>query len=138
MANPFTQAYLTMVSRATEVQSVRLNNRIFPIGDYAIFESPFIPSGAISQIDDRSAGVPQDNALAWLPNLAQLMELFGGYPASLQAMRKAFFGTALSNYFEGFNSWEECTLAVLMLEKFQKVWSGDAWIPVPPSFQPSR
>lgn len=134
MSNPFTQTYLRMVSQAAEVQSVRLSTRIFPIGDYAIFESPFIPAGAISQIDDRSAGVPQDNALAWLPNLAQLMDLFGGYPGSLQAMRKAFFGNSLGGYFEAFNSWEECTLAVLMLEKFQKVWTGETWDKVTPDF----
>ncbi len=128
MSNPFTQAYLRMVSNASEVQGIRMDKRIFPIGDFAVFESPFIPTGAISQIDERSAGVPQDNALAWLPNLAQLMELFGGYPASLKAMRRAFDGNIQAEYFESFNSWEECTLAVLMLEKFGKKWTNDSWV----------
>jgi hypothetical protein len=130
MSSPFTQAYLRMVMKAEEVQSLRLNTRIFPAGDFALFESPFIPSGAISQIDERSAGVPQDNALAWLPNLAQLMDLFGGFAPSLNAMRRAFFGGTPSGYLEAFTSWEECTLAVLMLEKFRKVWNGESWQPI--------
>lgn len=127
MAGPFTQQYLRMVTKAEEVQAIRLGNRIFPAGDYALFESPFIPSGAISQIDERSAGVPQDNALAWLPSLGQLMELFGGYAQSLQAMRKALLGGFQEGYLESFASWEECTLAVLMFDRFRKVWSGDSW-----------
>jgi hypothetical protein len=127
MASPFTQLYLRMAIKATEVQSIRLESRIFPAGDYALFESPFIPSGAISQIDERSAGVPQDNALAWLPNLGQLMELFGGYAHSLEAMRKALHGGTPEGYLEAFTSWEECTLAVLMLDRFRKIWAGDAW-----------
>lgn len=127
MSQSFTQAYLKMVATAKEVQSIRLTERIFPAGDYAIFESPFIPSGAVSQIDERSAGIPQDNALAWLPNLGQIMELFGGYHASLNAMRKALFGSETARYFEAFTSWEECVLAILMLEKFGKYWTGSEW-----------
>lgn len=127
MAGPFTQQYLRMVTKAEEVQAIRLGNRIFPAGDYALFESPFIPSGAITQIDERSAGVPQDNALAWLPSLGQLMELFGGYAHSLQAMRKALHGGTQNGYLESFTSWEECTLAVLMFDRFRKVWSGENW-----------
>jgi hypothetical protein len=132
MSHPFTHTYMKMVSASQEVQSVRLTTRLFPTGDYAVFESPFIPSGAISQIDERSAGIPQDNALAWLPNLGQLMELIGGYHASMNAMRKAFVGEQSSVYLAAFTSWEECVMAVLMLERFAKVWTGDQWQPVPP------
>ncbi len=127
MSQTFTQAYLKMVATAKEVQSIRLTERVFPAGDYAIFESPFIPNGAVSQIDERSAGIPQENALAWLPNLAQIMELFGGYHASLSAMRKALFSNETAQYFEAFTSWEECVLAILMLERFGKYWNGTEW-----------
>jgi len=133
MPHPFTQTYVKMVSAAAEVQEVRLATKLFPTGDYALFESPFIPAGAISQIDERSADIPQDNALAWLPNLGQLMELIGGYQASLGAMRNALLGEKSGRYLAAFQSWEECVLAVLMWSRFQKVWQGQAWIPEDPS-----
>jgi hypothetical protein len=33
-------------------------------------------------------------------------------------------------YFEAFGSWEECTLAMLMLTRASKIWSGADWVPL--------
>lgn len=133
MKSPFTPAYTKMVAAAEEVQSVRLKDLVFESGDLVIFESAFTPAGMVSMIDDRSVGIVQDNAQVWLPQLHQLMGLFGGYSASLQAMR-ASLGSASpgvpEGYFEDFGSWEECALAVLMLTRASKVWSGSGWVPL--------
>jgi hypothetical protein len=131
MKSPFTPAYTKMVAASEEVQAVRMKDLVFESGDLVIFESAFTPAGMVSMIDDRSVGIVQDNAQVWLPQLHQLMGLFGGYASSLQAMR-ASLGSAESGvpdgYFEAFGSWEECTLAVLMLTRASKVWNGSAWV----------
>ena len=128
MSHPFTQAYVKMISAASEIQELRLKDRIFEAGEHVLFESPFIPNGSITTIDDRSTGVPQENALAWLPQLHQLMELMGGFSGSLEAWRRCLTGGAPKGYLEGFKSWDECALALLMLERFHKKWNGTAWI----------
>jgi hypothetical protein len=130
MKSPFTPEYRKMAAAAAEVQAVRLKDKVFEAGDYVVFESAFTPSGMVSLIEEHSVGIPQDNAQVWLPQLHQLMALFGDYPASLAAMRS---GLANENgtphgYFESFRGWEECTLAVLMLKHTKKMWNGTAWV----------
>lgn len=120
-----------MVATANEIQSVRMQSRIFELGDYAAFESPFIPQGAITAIDDRSVGVPQDNALYWIPQLHQIMALIGGYHHTLDILRAALGGGAPKGYLEGLSSWEECALALLMWKRFNRVWQGQGWIRTP-------
>ena len=139
MNHPFTTHYISMVSASAEAQQVRMKSKVFEAGDYVIFESAFTPAGMVSMIDERSGGIIQDNALSWLPQLHQLMALFGNYPASLQAIRSGlgFPGAgAPSGYYEAFRSWEECTLAVLMLQRCQKVWMGREWSPAPLPLKP--
>lgn len=126
MKNPFSPEYIKMVSAAAEVQVVRMATKEFQAGDYAIFESAFTPAGMVSIIDEHSHNIPQDNALVWIPQLHQLMGLFGGFAASLEAMRSGLNHPGAG--FEKLRSWEECTLAVLMLKKAGKVWSGDHWV----------
>lgn len=131
MKSPFTPEYRKMVAAAAEVQAVRLKDRIFEAGDYVVFESAFTPAGMVSLIEEHSVGIPQDNAQVWLPQLHQLMALFGDYAASLAAMRSGLGdgnGTP-RGYFEAFKCWEECTLAVLMLKRAGKMWTGTAWTP---------
>src|SRR3954464_2114339 len=129
MSHPFTGDYIKMAAAAPEVQSVRLAKKIFQTGDFVIFESEFTPPGMVSMIDERSGNIPQDNAKTWLPQLRQLMDLFGDFTASLDAIRSGLSSTsgAPSGYFETFRSWEECTLAVLMLKRCKKIWNGEAW-----------
>lgn len=129
MKTPFTPEYRKMAAAAGEVQSVRLKDKIFEAGDYVVFESAYTPAGMVSLIEEHSVGIPQDNAQVWLPQLHQLMALFGDYPASLAAMREGLGGAngTPNGYFEAFKSWEECTLAVLMLRHAGKVWNGSAW-----------
>lgn len=129
MKVPFTPEYRKMVSAAAEVQAVRLRDKVFQTGDYVIFESAYTPSGMVSMIDEHSVGIPQDNAQIWLPQLHQLMELFGDFQASLDAIRSGLATASGSpqGYFETFKSWEECTLAVLMLTRTGKHWNGSAW-----------
>lgn len=129
MKTPFTPEYRKMAAAAAEVQSVRMKDMIFQSGDFVIFESAYTPSGMVSMIDEHSVGIPQDNAQVWLPQLHQLMELFGDYAASLEAMRSGLANGngAPKGYFEAFRSWEECTLAVLMLKRVGKLWDGNAW-----------
>lgn len=131
MKSPFTPEYRKMAAAAYEVQSVRLKDKVFQTGDHVIFESAYTPAGMVSMIDEHSVGIPQDNAQVWLPQLHQLMGLFGDYQASLDAMRKELSGAsgAPAGYFEAFKSWEECTLAVLMLKSAKKVWNGSTWAP---------
>lgn len=130
MKHPFTGEYIKMATAATEVQVLRMETKIFEAGDYAIFESAFTPAGMVSAIDDHSHGIPQDNAKVWLPQLRQLMDMFGDFRASLEAFSAALGSQAGSPdaYFEKFKSWEEVTLAVLMLSKAGRVWTGQAWL----------
>jgi len=134
MKHPFTAEYVKMASAATDMQATRLKDKIFQAGDFVIFESTFTPPGMVSMIDEHSGNIPQDNAQVWIPQLHQLMELFGNFTASLAAMRSGLNsqGVGLSTeYFEKFKSWEECTLAVLMLKKFYKIWNGTTWVANP-------
>src|SRR3954447_5335522 len=87
MKHPFTPDYIKMVAAADEVQSVRMKNKEFQSGDYVIFESAFTPAGMVSMIDEHSHNIPQDNAKVWLPQLRQLMDMFGDFTASLEAFR---------------------------------------------------
>src|SRR4051812_26275135 len=87
MKNPFTPDYIKMVSAAAEVQAARLGTKIFAAGDFVIFESAFTPAGMVSMIDEHSHNIPQDNAQVWIPQLHQLMGLFGKFSESLAAMR---------------------------------------------------
>jgi hypothetical protein len=83
----------------------------------------------VSLIDEHSHGIPQENARVWLPQLRQLMDMFGDFRSSLEAFSSAL-GTqagAPSGYFDTFKSWEEVTLAVLMLRRTGKLWTGAAW-----------
>jgi hypothetical protein len=131
MKSPFTPEYLKMASAAAEVQAFRLKDKIFQAGDCVIFESAFTPSGMVSMIDEHSHNIPQDNAQVWIPQLHQLMGLFGNFPASLEAMRSGLnfpVTGASGGYFETLRSWEECTLAVLMLKRADKVWNGEKWV----------
>ncbi|HLP41157.1 MAG TPA: hypothetical protein VK465_06590 [Fibrobacteria bacterium] len=131
MKSPFSPEYRNMVAAAKEVQVVRMHDLVFQSGDYVIFESAYTPAGMVSMIDEHSGGIVQDHAQVWLPQLHQLMELFGDYSASLSAMRSGLSGAgAPAGYFESFHSWEECTLAVLMLSRAGKVWNGKAWTPL--------
>lgn len=128
MKAPFTPEYRKMVAAAAEVQSVRLGDKIFQTGDFVIFESAYTPAGMVSMIDEHSVGIPQDNAVVWLPQLHQLMGLFGEYKDSLEAIRSGLNGSgAPMGYFEAFKSWEECTVAVLMLKHTGKIWNGTTW-----------
>jgi hypothetical protein len=130
MKNPFTGEYLKMAAAAQEVQIIRLAGKIFESGDHVIFESAFTPSGMVSMIDEHSHNIPQDNAQVWLPQLRQLMDMFGDFTASLEAFRTCLAGQTMgapAGYFERFQSWEECTLAVLMLKKAGKIWNGQVW-----------
>ena len=129
MKSPFSPDYIKMASAAEAVQSVRMKDKVFQAGDYVIFESAFTPQGMVSIIDEHSHNIPQDNAQVWLPQLHQLMGLFGNFTASLEAMRSGLNhpATAPTGYFESFRSWEECTLAVLMLKRGNKLWDGKAW-----------
>ncbi|MDB5105554.1 MAG: hypothetical protein JWP91_3243 [Fibrobacteres bacterium] len=130
MKHPFTGEYIKMAAAAQEVQVVRLAGMLFQSGDFVIFESAFTPAGMVSMIDEHSHNIPQDNAKVWLPQLRQLMDMFGDFTASLEAFRKVLGNTAAGapeGYFEKFKSWEECTLAVLMLKKTGKIWNGQAW-----------
>ncbi len=131
MKHPFTAEYIKMVSAAQDMQAARLKDKIFQAGDFVIFESAFTPAGLVSMIDEHSGNIPQDNAQVWIPQLHQLMGLFGNFTASLEAIRSGLNSTgagAPPGYFEKFKSWEECTLAVLMLTKVRKLWDGQAWI----------
>jgi hypothetical protein len=131
MKHPFTGEYIKMVSAASDMQTARLKDKIFQAGDFVIFESAFTPTGLVSMIDEHSGNIPQDNAKVWIPQLHQLMELFGDFTASLEAIRSglSFPGAgAPEGYFEKFKSWEECTLAVLMLKKTHKLWDGQTWM----------
>lgn len=130
MKHPFSGEYIKMASAAGEVQAARMATKIFEPGDYAIFESAFTPAGMVSPIDEHSHGIPQDNARVWLPQLRQLMDMFGDFRASLEAFSLALGAQAGSHdaYFEKFKSWEEVTLAVLMLSKTGKTWNGQAWV----------
>lgn len=130
--HPFSGEYIKMAAAAADMQAARLTDKVFQSGDYVIFESSFTPSGMVSMIDEHSHNIPQDNAQAWIPNLHQLMDMFGGYKASLEAIRSGLGSPAagsLPGYYERFKSWEECVLAVLMLLKADKIWNGDAWAP---------
>src|SRR3954469_21721833 len=115
MKHPFTGEYLKMAAAAQEVQVVRLAGMVFQSGDYVIFESAFTPAGLVSMIDEHSHNIPQDNAQVWIPQLHQLMGLFGKFSESLAAMRSGLSHPGAG--FENFRSWEECTLAVLMLSR---------------------
>ena len=130
MKHPFTAEYIKMASAAQEVQVVRLDGKIFQSGDFVIFESSFTPAGMVSMVDEHSHNIPQDNAKTWLPQLRQLMDMFGDFTASLEAFRTGLGSPTVGTptaYFERFKSWEECTLAVLMLKKARKIWNGSAW-----------
>lgn len=129
MKSMFTPEYRKMAAAASEVQDVRLKDKIFQTGDNVIFESAYTPAGMVSMIEEHSVGIPQDNAQVWLPQLHQLMELFGDYAASLAAMRSGLANGngAPQGYFEAFKSWEECALAVLMLKRARKLWNGSSW-----------
>ena len=130
MKTPFTPEYRKMAAAAAEVQVIRLKDKVFEAGDFVVFESAFTPAGMVSLIEEHSVGIPQDNAQVWLPQLHQLMALFGDYPASLAAMREGLGdgnGTP-RGYFEAFKSWEECTLAVLILKRARKMWNGTSWV----------
>lgn len=130
MKHPFTGEYIKMASGAAEVQSVRMASKEFQTGDYVIFESAFTPAGMVSLIDEHSHGIPQDNAQVWLPQLRQLMDMFGDFRSSLEAFSMAFGAQAgaPAGYFDKFKSWEEVTLAVLMLRRAGKTWNGQAWV----------
>jgi hypothetical protein len=128
MKHPFTGEYIQMASAAAEVQAARMDTKVFEAGDFVIFESAFTPAGMVSPIDEHSHGIPQDNARIWLPQLRQLMDLFGDFRASLDAFSAAFGAVAMAAYFDRFKSWEEVTLAVLMLRRAGKVWDGTAWV----------
>lgn len=130
MNHPFTGDYIRMVSASSEVQGIMMQKKVFSTGDFVIFESAYTPAGTVSMIDERSGNIVQDNAQVWLPQLHQLMKLFGTFTDSLTAIRAGlgFPGTGAPNgYFEKFRSWEECTLAVLMLKQVGKIWNGQAW-----------
>lgn len=131
MKHPFSQEYIKMATAAKDMQEARLQDKIFHAGDFVIFESAFTPPGMVSMIDEHSGNIPQDYAKSWIPQLHQLMDLFGDFNASLEAFRYGLGSPnsgAPQGYFERFKSWEECTLAVLMLKKAGKVWDGTTWI----------
>lgn len=130
MQHPFTGEYIKMATAAAEVQSARLASKVFQAGDYVIFESAFTPAGMVSHIDEHSHGIPQDNARVWLPQLRQLMDMFGDFRASLEAFSSALGAQtgAPPGYFDKFKSWEEVTLAVLMLRRAGKLWNGQGWV----------
>lgn len=131
MKHPFTPEYIQMAIAAADMQAARMTDKIFQSGDFVIFESSFTPAGMVSMIDEHSHNIPQDNAQAWIPNLHQLMAMFGDFTASLEAMRAGLGSDpagAPPDYFRKFKSWEECTLAVLMLRLPGKVWDGRAWV----------
>ncbi len=134
MNHPFSREYIKMTTGAKAMQEARLKDKIFQAGDFVIFESAFTPAGLVSMVDEHSGNIPQDNAQVWIPQLHQLMDLFGNFTASLEAMRTGLntSGTgAPDKYFERFKTWEECTLAVLMLKKSNQLWDGENWIPNP-------
>lgn len=138
MKHPFTGDYIKMATAASEVQSARMADKVFETGDYVIFESAFTPAGMVSPIDEHSHGIPQDNARVWLPQLRQLMDMFGEFRASLEAFSSALGSQAGApgGYFDTFQSWEEVTLAVLMLRRAGKIWNGQDWIARPASGRP--
>ena len=65
-----------------------------------------------------------------LPQLRQLMDMFGDFRSSLEAFSAALGAQAgaPAGYFDKFKSWEEVTLAVLMLRRAGKIWNGQAWV----------
>ena len=132
MKHPFTREYINMASAAGEVQVVRLDDKVFQSGDFVIFESSFTPAGMVSMIDEHSHNIPQDNAQVWLPQLRQLMDMFGDFAASLEAFQTGLGNPvaagAPADYFQRFKGWEECILAVLMLKKSGKIWDGATWV----------
>lgn len=130
MQHPFTGEYIKMAGAAAEVQAARMATKEFQAGDYVIFESAFTPAGMVSHIDEHSHGIPQDNARVWLPQLRQLMDMFGDFRASLEAFSSALGSQngSPSGYFDKFKSWEEVTLAVLMLRRAGKIWDGQDWV----------
>ena len=130
MHNPFTGEYIKMAGAAAEVQANRMATKVFEAGDYVIFESAFTPAGMVSPIDEHSHGIPQDNARIWLPQLRQLLDMFGDFRSSLEAFSSALGSQAGApvGYFDTFKSWEEVTLAVLMLRRAGLIWNGQAWV----------
>jgi|SRR5690606_3833250 len=131
MKHPFTADYIQMAIAASDIQAARMTDKVFQSGDFVIFESSFTPAGMVSMIDEHSHNIPQDNAQAWLPNLHQLMSMFGDFTASLDAMRTGLGAPPAGSppdYFGSFKSWEECTLAVLMLRLPGKIWVDGKWV----------
>ncbi len=130
MKHPFSGEYIKMAIASLEMQSARLADKVFQAGDFVIFESAYTPAGMVSMIDEHSHNIPQDNAQCWLPQLHQLMGLFGNFSASLEAFRTVLGSPDAgvpAGYFEKFRTWEECTLAILMLKKVNKIWDGQTW-----------
>ncbi len=129
MNHPFSGEYIKMASAAAGGQGARLGDKVFQAGDYGMFESSLTPAGMVSLIDEHPHGISQENARVWLPQLRQLMDMFGDFRSSLEAFSSALGSRtgAPSGYFDKFKSWEEVTLAVLMLRRTGKTWNGQAW-----------
>ena len=82
----------------------------------------------LSQMCLKAEEIQKDPNKLWIPSQEQLQEIIGDYHKNLQILYVVLNNIKIYNRFKSFNSFEELWLAILMYEKYQKIWDGEEWI----------
>jgi hypothetical protein len=135
--HPFTPTFIAMARTAEEIQAMRPDGTGYSDGDAILegdavawageYQARDLQGGRLIRIcwgDDEEIVQP----LAWLPRLDQLLGMLGDVSAF---GNKAFYFDFESEQIAGLAEAKflpELALAVVMRERFGKVWRGGVWV----------
>jgi hypothetical protein len=137
MTHPFTPTYIAMAKAAEEIQAMRPVGTWLDEGEYVsvhFFSDPVDPV-KISLIDDGDRSgwcihgkdkICQD---WWIPRLDQLFGMLEGPCSFVHAIAHAGDGPGIyfNNEADEQRDWYELALAVVMKEKYGKIWRDGKW-----------
>ena len=113
--------YAKMCEKAEEIQKTWL------LRDGDILYSKKFKTWWIWLSTDDSINPSVETAI-WLPRQDQLQEMVGDYQENLRKVYNILIEMGTDTKFWGYRSFEQMWLAIVMFEKYNKVWVLNNWI----------